>query len=476
MTKVITRFAPSPTGMLHIGGARTALFNYLFAKNQGGKFFLRIEDTDQSRVSDEYTQEIIQSLQWMNIKWEEPIVIQSQNAPKHREIAKKLIEIGAAYYCFQQQEADVATKAYDKNYKKTLSPWRDADSVTYPKDINPVVRLKINHEGTTTLNDLVQGKVVIDNIHLEDVILLKSDGSPTYMLAAVCDDHEMNISHIIRGDDHLTNAFLQIQIYKALNWSIPQMAHIPLIHGSDRQKLSKRHGALSVSHYKHEGYLPDALCNYLVKLGWSHKDQEIFSRSEMETLFHVKSINKAPARLDIEKLKNINSHYIKNSDEKYLASVVVSALQKDYPVSQKSKIFIEQSIKDLKIRAKTLCELSTCAKIYSMEIPLNYEECALELIKKIDPVFIESVVSLLKKNQENFSQSNLQAVFKEFAQQQNITLAEIAAPLRALITGTTHSPSIFSIIAIIGLENTCTRITDSLKHAAELPTKHLEIR
>jgi glutamyl-tRNA synthetase len=207
MTETITRFAPSPTGMLHIGGARTALFNYLFAKNQGGKFCLRIEDTDQSRVSDEYTQEIIQSLQWMNINWEEPIVIQSQNAQKHREIAKKLVGIGAAYYCFQQQASDVTTKAYDKNHKKTLSPWRDQDSATYPKDTNPVIRLKINHEGTTTLNDLVQGKVVIENIHLEDVILLKSDDSPTYMLAAVCDDHEMNISHIIRGDDHLTNAF-----------------------------------------------------------------------------------------------------------------------------------------------------------------------------------------------------------------------------------------------------------------------------
>ncbi len=476
MTEVITRFAPSPTGMLHIGGARTALFNYLFAKNQGGKFFLRIEDTDQIRVSLEYTEEIIQSLQWLQIKWEEPIIVQSQNARKHQAIAKKLIEIGAAYYCFEAQTTDAKTRLYDQNHKRALSPWRNLDASAHPKDVNPVVRLKINHEGTTTLNDLVQGQVVVENVHLEDVILLKSNGSPTYMLAAVCDDHEMAISHIIRGDDHLTNAFLQIQIYKALGWNIPQMAHIPLIHGPDGLKLSKRHGALSVSYYKNEGYLPDALCNYLVKLGWSHKDQEIFSRKEMEQLFHIKSINKAPSRLDVEKLKNINAHYIKNLDETCLISLVVSQLSTNYPLSQESKAYIAQGMKDLKIRAKTVNELSSLAKMYSMEIPLRYEENALGMIMRTNVTLIDSIVKLIKENQENFSQSSLQKVFKEFAQQQNLGLADIAAPLRALITGTTHSPSIFSIMAIIGPENTCNRITDSLKHVEAIPTKNLGVR
>ncbi len=474
MSDVITRFAPSPTGMLHIGGARTALFNYLFAKNQGGKFLLRIEDTDHSRTSNEYKEEIIRGLNWLGIKWHEPIVIQSQNAANHREIAKNLVEIGAAYYCFEKHVVDDA-KSYDKNHKKHLSPWRDAHSNTYPENIKPVIRLKINHAGTTSLDDLVQGKVTLENIHLDDVILLKSDGNPTYMLAAVCDDHAMNISHIIRGDDHLTNAFLQIQIYKALNWQIPVMAHIPLIHGSDGQKLSKRHGALRVSHYKEAGYLPDALCNYLVKLGWSYKDQEIFSRKEMAQLFHVKDINKAPARLDMEKLKSINSHYIKCTPEEELSQIIIEELLKIYPLGQESKIAIEKGLKDLKIRAKTLNELISAATIYAMEIPINYEEDALELIRTIEPSLIHSILELLNKNQADFSHNNLQVQFKNFCQDQNIAFAEVASPLRALMTGKTQSPSIFAIIAIMGLQNTHKRITDSFRHVTALSPKDVEI-
>ena len=469
MSSVITRFAPSPTGMLHIGGARTALFNYLFAKNQGGKFLLRIEDTDQSRTSQEYLEEIITGLTWLGIEWEEPLVIQSQNAAKHRAIAKKLVEIGAAYYCFEQQTQD-QFKSYNKNHQKFVSPWRDITSDRYPKDVQPVIRLKINHAGNTTLEDLVQGRVTVENLHLEDVILLKSDEHPTYMLAAVCDDHEMQISHIIRGDDHLTNAFLQMQIYKALNWNIPKMAHIPLIHGPDGQKLSKRHGALGVSNYKENGYLPDALCNYLVKLGWSHKDQEIFSRTQMEQLFHVKDINKAPARLDIEKLKNINAHYIKNADDAYLSSIVVSELLKDHDLSKESQNAVLKGIKDLKTRAKTLNELKIASHIYAIEIPINYEPDALKIIKEIGPVLINTILELLNQNLENFTASNLQKQFQDFAIAQNVTLGEIAIPLRSLITGTTKSPSIFGIMENIGSQNTLKRILDSMKYAESFNT------
>lgn len=454
---VVTRFAPSPTGMLHIGGARTALFNYLFAKNQNGKFLLRIEDTDKARSSNEAIDEILNGLKWLNITWDDDIVIQSLNAQKHRQIAKKLVEIGAAYYCFEKQETE---KVYDKEHRK--SPWRELNEKVYPKDVNPVIRLKVPTDGITTLKDIVQGTVIVKNEQLQDVILLKSDNNPTYMLAAVCDDYEMNVSHIIRGDDHLTNAFLQIQIYKALNWPIPEMAHIPLIHGQDGQKLSKRHGALSVSSYKEAGYLPDALCNYLVKLGWSHGDQEIFSKTEMQKLFHVKAINKAPARLDIDKLKSINAHYIKNSEDEFLAQLIICELEKIHSLSPQSKVGISKGVKEIKLRAKLLPELCEIAKIYTTEIPVSYNEEAIGIIAKVDSTLVDAVLELLSANHANFSQTNLQESFKALALQNKMTLGDIAAPIRALITGTSKSASIFGIMEIIGLHATRTRIINAI--------------
>ena len=323
---VVTRFAPSPTGFLHIGGARTALFNWLYAKKHHGKMLLRIEDTDRKRSTQEAIQAILNGLEWLGLQWDEEPVFQSKQSKRHQEIAHRLVEEGKAYYCYatpeqlQQMRDENANK---HNNVRSSSYWRDKTSEDFPQDIAPAIRIKIPLEGDTLIKDKVQGDVKIPNNTIEDFVILRSDGSPTYMLSVVVDDHDMGVTHIIRGDDHLTNAAKQILLYKALNWDVPVMAHIPLIHGSDGAKLSKRHGALGVEAYRSMGYLPEALLNYLVRLGWSHKNEEIITQENMIKWFDLEHINKAPARLDFKKLDFINSHYMRAElEEKFFQDAI----------------------------------------------------------------------------------------------------------------------------------------------------------
>ena len=332
MTTIITRFAPSPTGFLHIGGARTALFNYLFAKHHGGKFLLRIEDTDRVRSTEAATEAIFDSLKWLGIDWDDEPVHQFARSDIHAAAARKLVEMGKAYYCFltpEELEAEREEAIHEGRHYIVKSKWRDADPSTHPQDKSGAIRLKAPLAGETIIHDLVQGDVVVANDHLDDMILLRGDGTPTYMLAVVVDDHDMGVTHIIRGDDHLTNAARQIILYEAFDWEIPKMAHIPLIHGADGAKLSKRHGAVGVDWYKDEGYLPEAICNYLVRLGWSHGNDEIISREHAIEWFDVKAIGKSPSRLDWDKMRNVNMHYIKAADNARLMEFVLENLSKE---------------------------------------------------------------------------------------------------------------------------------------------------
>ena len=350
MTNIITRFAPSPTGFLHIGGARTALFNYLFAKHHGGKFLLRIEDTDRVRSTDAATEAILDGLKWLGIDWDDDPIYQFARSDIHAAAAKKLVEAGKAYYCFLTQEEleeEREEAIHEGRHYIVKSKWRDADLSTHPQDKKSVIRLKAPLTGETVIRDLVQGDVVVANDHLDDMILLRSNGTPTYMLAVVVDDHDMGVTHIIRGDDHLTNAARQIILYEAFGWEIPKMAHIPLIHGPDGAKLSKRHGAVGVDWYRDEGYLPEAMCNYLMRLGWSHGNDEIISREQAIEWFDIKSIGKSPSRLDWDKMRNVNMHYIKEADNDRLLDFVLKDLSKEMDVSDISKAAIAKASESL---------------------------------------------------------------------------------------------------------------------------------
>lgn len=440
MESVITRFAPSPTGMLHLGGARTALFNYLFAKSQGGKFLLRIEDTDKLRSSKEALDSILTGLEWLGLNWNGEVIFQSQNAARHREVAHLLLEQGTAYYCFKEEKRSKLQES---------------------KASGPTIRLKIKPAGETTIEDLVQGKVTVANAELEDVVLIKSDGNPTYMLACVCDDHDMQISHIIRGVDHLTNSFVQVQIYKAMGWKIPYMAHIPLIHGPDGQKLSKRHGATGLLEYKELGYLPAALCNYLAKLGWNCGDKEIFSVGEMQQVFHVKDVNRSPARLDFAKLQNLNAQYIKLTSDNLLCSSVVSALKKKgHQVNALAMNLMRSAMPALKLRARTLNQLEQSALFLLMEEKLRYSSEAEAMIRANEKLIAAMLASF--ESLSDFSKDRLQTAISELASNSSLEAKEIMALLRAVVVGEAQSAGIVDLTSILGKENALKRIKEGL--------------
>lgn len=457
---VITRFAPSPTGFLHIGGARTALFNYLFAKHHNGKFLLRIEDTDKARSTKEATEAIFSALKWLGLDFDGEVIFQSQRNILYKKAALQLLEEGKAYYCFtpqaeidrQRNEAIKAKKHFIFN-----SPWRNAKADTYPQNIRPVIRFKAPKTGQTIIADTLQGDVVTQNSHLDDMVLLRSDGSATYMLAVVYDDHEMGITHIIRGDDHLNNAVRQIPLYQAFGWRVPVMTHIPLIHGTDGAKLSKRHGALGVQAYQDMGYLPEALGNYLLRLGWSHNDDEIISREQAIKWFNLDGLGKSPARLDFAKLDNLNAHYLRKADERLLTNMICDILQKNYKLTEQETNYINQGINNLKLRAVNLVELAELAKIYLTEHPISYSAEAEELIDNCQENLIEQVIYELN-NLEDFTKDSIYNKCKDFVKNNNISLKDLMPLIRALITGMTSSPSIFEIIAIIGKENTINRL------------------
>ncbi len=456
--KVRTRFAPSPTGYLHIGGARTALFNYLYAKKHGGEFLLRVEDTDLSRSTKEAKGAILKSMEWLDLKFDEDIIYQSERRERHLEVANQLLANGKAYYCFTDQDEIAKLREEARSNREHFifkSPWRDAVSDEYPKDVKPVIRLKAPREGETLVKDLLQGDVVVQNSHLDDMILVRSDGMPTYMLAVVVDDHDMGITHIIRGDDHLSNAPRQQLIYIAMDWDIPNMAHIPLIHGPDGAKLSKRHGALGAENYREMGYLPDALNNYLLRLGWSHGDDEIISRDQAIEWFDIDGLGKSPSRLDFDKMKNLNAQYLRKCDDSVLAEMIFEHYKGE--LSKDSQNAISKAIESMKPRAELVTDLYELAKMFIVDKPLAISEDARQIISECDDSLIKQVIGTIGEIEE-FSKDNVQAALKEIAKNNDLKLGGLMKYVRAYVAGQTNSPSVFEMIAILGKEETISRL------------------
>ena len=466
---VITRFAPSPTGFLHIGGARTALFNWLYARHAGGKMLLRIEDTDRTRSTGAAVAAILDGLSWLGLDWDGDAVYQFPRAVRHREAAENLLASGKAYYCYATpQELD----AMREKARATGQPprydgrWRDRPASEAPSGVKPVVRLRAAREGETILDDKVQGRVAWANKDLDDLVLLRSDGTPTYMLAVVVDDHDMGITHIIRGDDHLTNAARQMQIYRALGWSAPVMAHIPLIHGADGAKLSKRHGALGVDAYRAMGYLPEALRNYLVRLGWSQGDKEFFSPREMIEAFDLAHIGRSPARFDFAKIENMNGHYIRASRDEDLVAALESALtylpdgagamQK---LDDTMRAKLRAAMPGLKERAKTLIELLDGANFLFAERPLVLDAKAASILDAGGRAHIARMIPRLAALAD-WNAASLEAAVRLYSSEAAIKLGDAAQPLRAALTGRAASPGIFDVLEVLGREESLARLQD----------------
>jgi len=463
-TQIVTRFAPSPTGFLHIGGARTALFNWLFTRGRGGRFLLRIEDTDKARSTQEAIDAIIEGLKWLGLDWDNDIYFQSQFDQRHREIAERLVKLGKAYKCYATPEELEIMREQARAAKKPMrydGRWRDRDPAEAPKSMKPVIRLKTGQEGATTIEDAVQGKVTVPNDQLDDMVLLRSDGSPTYMLSVVVDDHDMGITHIVRGDDHLTNAFRQMQIYNALDWTAPAFAHIPLIHGPDGAKLSKRHGALGVEAYRDMGYLPEALKNYLCKLGWGHQDHEVFTTDQAKEWFTLEAIGRGPARFDLKKLENLNGIYIREADDGHLAHCAIPFLERvlGRAITDKERMLFLKAMPGLKQRAKTLIELAENASFYFAERPFALSEKASQLLDEEGKEFLRRLIPVLRAENDWEEEALLETVTK-FAEKADSKLGKVAGPLRAALTGSHISPSVFDVMAVLGKEESLMRIEE----------------
>src|ERR1700736_205226 len=466
---VVTRFAPSPTGFLHIGGARTALFNWLYAKKRGGKMLLRIEDTDRERSTEPAIAAILDGLKWLELDWDGEVIYQFTRAARHREVAEQLLATGKAYRCYAtpDQLDDMRKKARAEGRTRLYNGlWRDRDPSEAPPGVRPAIRLKAPLTGETVIEDQVQGRVVWQNETLDDLILLRADGNPTYMLAVVVDDHDMGVTHIIRGDDHLITAARQKQIYDALGWEIPNMSHIPLIHGPDGSKLSKRHGALGVEAYRSLGYLPAALRNYLVRLGWSHGDQEIFSTEEMIAAFDLSGIGRSAARFDFAKLESLNGHYIRHSDDRSLLAMFEGVL--DYVpggpelkprLNDTTRAQLLQAMPSLKERAKTLIELIDSAYFIFADRPLEIETKAAALLTPENRELIGRL-RLALQAANPWTAETTEAAMRTFTEQHNLKLGAVAQPLRAALTGRTTSPGIFDVLAVLGREECLARLAD----------------
>lgn len=468
---VITRFAPSPTGYLHIGGARTALFNWLYAKHHGGKMLLRIEDTDRERSSEEAVTAILSGLTWLGLDWDGEAVSQWGRAARHREVAEQLVKDGKAYYCYASaEELDAMRELARANGMPPRydGRWRDRDPSEAPEGVKPVIRIKTPSTGETVVLDDVQGEVRFPNKDLDDFIILRSDGSPTYMHAVVVDDHDMGVTHIIRGDDHLTNAARQSIIYHAMGWDIPKMSHIPLIHGADGAKLSKRHGALGVEAYRAMGYLPEALRNYLVRLGWSHGNDEIMSTEQMIEWFDTKDINKGAARFDFQKLEAINGQYIRSTDDQLLTDALIDVLPFiEGGENLLSKLTDERrsqllaAMPGLKDRAKTLVELADGAGFLFAERPLSLDEKAASLLDETGRAILKETYPALEQIVE-WTSENLDAAVRAQAESQGLKLGKVAQPLRAALTGRATSPGVFDVLLVLGREEALARIKDQI--------------
>ena len=459
---VITRFAPSPTGFLHIGGARTALFNYLFAQKNNGKYLLRIEDTDRQRSTEKAVEAIINGLDWLELLGDEQPVFQYSRQERHKQIVNTLLEQGKAYKCYCSAEELEEMRAIARREGKTAlydRSWRERDPSTAPSNVDPVVRLKSPLKGSTTIDDLVQGRVEVKNEQLDDFVILRADGTPTYMLSVVVDDYDMKISHVIRGDDHLNNAFRQYQLYTAMDWPIPKFAHIPLIHGQDGTKLSKRHGALGIEAYKDQGYLPEALCNYLLRLGWGHENEEIITRKQAISLFDVSAIGKSPSRFDIKKLDNINATYMREISETRLFHLLETHLLKKLNITL-DPIKLERltrGLSGLRMRAKNINELAASAMIYIVSPPINMDEKAVNILSKDARQLIRGLLEPFNEL-TNWNKTKIEETLMNFATDCDIKFGSVALPLRAALTGTTSSPDIFEVIEILGKEEVVQRI------------------
>jgi glutamyl-tRNA synthetase len=470
--KVVTRFAPSPTGYLHIGGARTALFNWLYARHTGGKMLLRIEDTDRERSTEAATAAILDGLTWLGLSWDGEAVSQFERAPRHREVAEELVRMGKAYYSYETPAELEAMREAAR--AKGLPPryngqWRDRDPSEAPAGVKGAIRIKAPTEGETVVHDRVQGEVRFPNKDLDDFIILRSDGNPTYMHAVVVDDHDMGVTHIIRGDDHLTNAARQTVIYNAMGWAVPSMSHIPLIHGADGAKLSKRHGALGVEAYRAMGYLPEALLNYLARLGWSHGDDEVMSIKDMIAWFDIGDVNKGAARFDFAKLEALNGVHMRRMDDHALFDIFVATLPylEGGPalaakLDDKRKTQLLAAMPGLKERARTLVELVDGAAFLFAERPLPLDEKAAGLLNAEARAVLRGAHGALSSVQGEWSAASAEASIRAFAEAGGYKLGAVAQPMRAALTGRSTSPGVFDVLAVLGRQESLARIADQI--------------
>ncbi|HQS83392.1 MAG: glutamate--tRNA ligase [Alphaproteobacteria bacterium 16-39-46] len=460
---VVTRFAPSPTGFLHIGSARTALFNYLFARHFGGQFLLRIEDTDRVRSTPEAIEAIISGLKWLGLDWDHDPIFQFERYKRHQEVALEMVAKGHAYYCYATPEEleEMRTLAgIEGRPLRYDGRWRNRSQDEAPEGVKPVVRLKALETGETHLKDLVQGEITVSNTTLDDMVLLRSDGTPTYMLAVVVDDHDMGITHVIRGDDHLTNTFRQIQIYDAMGWERPQFAHIPLIHGPDGAKLSKRHGALGVEAYRDMGFLPEAMCNYLLRLGWSHGDDEIISEKQAIEWFNLDHVGRSPSRFDMAKLLNVNAHYLKEEDNAKLLGLILPFLEKtlgrDLLPFEKDRLL--KGMEGLKVRSKTILELQEAAYFYVAPLPFSRDEKAQSVLTEAALILLKDLKTELETSKISWTETPLHENIQAFVEKKELKLKDIAQPLRVALTGSLVSPGLFEVMEILGKEESLRRI------------------
>ena len=461
---VVTRFAPSPTGYLHIGGARTALFNWLFAKHHGGKYLLRIEDTDRARSTEPAIAAILDGLSWLGLPWDGEVTYQFARAARHAEVAHQMLAAGHAYNCYASpQELDemrAAQKAAGKPMRYD-GRWRDRDPKEAPAGVKPVVRLKAPQTGQTVINDSVQGEVTVENAQLDDMILLRADGTPTYMLAVVVVDHDMAVTHVIRGDDHLNNAFRQLQIIKAMGWPEPVYAHIPLIHGPDGAKLSKRHGALGVDAYRDMGFLPAALRNYLLRLGWGHGDDEIISTEQAIEWFDLAGVGRSASRFDIAKLTNLNAHYLRETPDAVLLPLVQPRIEEKLggkidPVGLER---ITRGMNGVKQRSRTLLEVADNLVFYALAgAPPLADDKARAILTPEAKALLGKLAAALEAEAANWGEAQIEDAVRRFAESQGVKLGQVAQPLRVALSGSTVSPGIFEVVAILGPAETKQRL------------------
>jgi len=464
---VVTRFAPSPTGFLHIGGARTALFNWVFARKTGGTMLLRIEDTDRERSTEAAVAAILDGMSWLGLDWDGEPISQFSRADRHAEVALELLASGHAYkcYCTPEELTEMREKARAEGRPPRYDGrWRDRDPSEAPEGVNPVIRIKAPQSGEIAVKDRVQGDVVFKTENLDDFIILRSDGTPTYMHAVVVDDHDMGVTHIIRGDDHLTNAARQIVIYRAMGWDVPAMAHIPLIHGPDGAKLSKRHGAMGVEAYRQMGYLPEALRNYLARLGWAHGDDEIFSTDQMVEWFSLEALNKGASRFDFVKLDNLNGHYIRAAAPARLYDIMVDTASEtgrnaDYAGLVSNRDTVLAAIPELQPRAKTVLDLIDLAQFIYAERPLPIDEKAALLLTE-DGIGHLATLEKSFAALDEWTVETLDATVRTYAENIGLKLGKVAQPLRAALTGRTVSPGIFEVMVLIGREESLSRLAD----------------